>query len=270
MALIESNSTTADWCGNYFHRQMALPGLNTSARNSIDSARLSQQSNPCCCHCHCNSGIPEARPLPYERCRVTELPDDGGTDIVGGPEGRRQMQTMIPYRSERNSYCNASTDVVPWRPPAPIRINRNPSSCSATNNGVSLVNYIRRSSSRSSSDNQNLTTQRNNQTNGNGHVAHVYPPYQHRGSRCHHACHHPSRPRPVISLRARSRERRTGMATMMPLSAWNLRRMQCPIPLEPPPPYRPWQLPPYLEDDPAPSYRSRSTTPANSVYAASD
>ena len=250
---------------------MALPGLNTSARNSIDSARLSHQSNPCCCHCHCNNGIPEARLLPYERCRVTELPDDGGTDIVGGPEGRRQMQTMVPYRSERNSYCNDNTDVVPWRLPAPIRINRNSSSCSATNNGVSLVNYIRRSSSLSSNDNQNLMTQRNNQTNGNSHVAHVvHPPHQHRGSRCHHACHHPSRPRPVISSRARSRERRTGMATMMPLSAWNLRRMQCPIPLEPPPPYRPWQLPPYLEDDPAPSYRSRPTTPANSVYAASD
>ena len=172
---------------------------------------------------------------------------------------------------KRNSYCNDNTDVVPWRLPAPIRINRNSSSCSATNNGVSLVNYIRRSSSLSSNDNQNLMTQRNNQTNGNSHVAHVVnPPHQHRGSRCHHACHHPSRPRPVISSRARSRERRTGMATMMPLSAWNLRRMQCPIPLEPPPPYRPWQLPPYLEDDPAPSYRSRPTTPANSVYAASD
>ena len=249
---------------------MALPGLNRSARNSVDSGRLSQQSNPCCCDCHCNNGALETR-LPYERCRVIELPDDSGTDIAGAPDGRRVMQTVVPYQNQRNSYCN-STDVIPWRLPTPSRINRNSSNCSATNNGngISLVNYIRRSSSLSSSDNQNLTTRRNNQTNVNSHVTHVHPPYQNRGSRCHHACHHSSRPRPVISSRVRSRERRTGMATMMPLSAWNLRRMQYPIPLEPPPPYRPWQLPPYLEDDPAPSYRSRPTTPANSVYATSD
>ena len=36
-----------------------------------------------------------------------------------------------------------------------------------------------------------------------------------------------------------------------------------PYPAEPPPPYRPYQLPPYIENDPVPEYTSRSATPIN-------
>ncbi len=65
----------------------------------------------------------------------------------------------------------------------------------------------------------------------------------------------------------RSPYRRAGRtATIMPLSAWNLRQFERSLPSEPPPPYMQWQLPPYMEQEPPPSYRSRATTPAHSLY----
>ena len=245
---------------------MALPGLSTSARNSVDSAGLSEQSNSCCCQCQCNNGAPEGR-QPFGRCRITEISDDVENETAT-TSGETQA---LERRRPRSVEWSRSSALVPWRLPAPPGVSRNPSNRSATNNenNVSLINYIRRSSSVSSSDNQNVTTQQSNQSNCNIHLPDNHNTHHNGRNRCHHECHYRSR-RFATTSRARSRDRRSRMATMMPLSAWNLSRMQYPLPLEPPPPYRPWQLPPYLENDPVPSYRSRATTPASSVYAASD
>ena len=273
--MLESSSSTADWCNSYFHRQMALPGLDSTVRNSFQSTRQSEYpvryplSNPCCCcHCHSNCGIPERR-LPYRRCQVTELPEDTVNSSTNAP---RDSSEMNIEQIEDNTARNPCTDIVPMYPsdgttPAnSTNINRSSSIARNVENSVSLLTYTRHQDFISPTTDQTQSPEQNNQItpcvhNGTTSIA---SNRQHScNRRCHHECHH-------SGTRTRPRRSRTGMATMMPLSAWNLRRMQYPLPLEPPPPYRPWQLPPYLENDPAPSYRSRATTPANSVDGASE
>ena len=89
----------------------------------------------------------------------------------------------------------------------------------------------------------------------------------------HHHCHCSTNEHAHRHAQSQSRThrrspyRRAGRtATIMPLSAWNLRQFERSLPSEPPPPYMQWQLPPYMEQDPPPSYRSRATTPAHSLY----
>ena len=251
---------------------MVLPGLESNpSRQSGYSVPYPPSNSCCCCHCYSNCGSPVRR-FSYWRCHITELSDDITNDSTNVAEDNT-IQNGV------NRGRNPCTDIVPLYPSeartprSSDAVNRSSSNTRNGENSVSLLNYTRH---QGFDTDQRDSPEQNNQITPNIHDGNDSTsnapnrPNRHNSChlhnrRCHHNYHHyPQRHR----ARTRSMRSRTGLATMMPLSAWNLRHLQYPLPLEPPPPYRPWQLPPYLEDDPAPSYRSRATTPANSVCGA--
>lgn len=265
--LRESSTSGVDWCNGYFHRPMALPGLDpcvfhwmNSAEHSRNPALIQRNSlDTCCCDCHSCCELTAGR-LPHQRCRITEIPDETAREII----------------DEAETNDNTSTALVPMNTSVTARRSMcwNERTCSGRTQGhnMSLVNYTRLSDSVVTSSDQPGSTQQNSQIQGplsrsraRVHRLNSCPHNYRRYGICHQQIGHHGRPGIRTSRIMRQERSRQATSTVMPLSAWNLRRMQFPLPLEPPPPYRPWQLPPYLEDDPAPSYRSRAPTPANSI-----
>ncbi len=230
LSALESGCTTPNLNNGLFRRQLALPG-----QLPLETFPQADVLLPQCARCHCGSNSdPWQTRISYQRCQITELAHE--TDLHS--EETSRADTCAEVLLVQHSRGSSIGGVIARNG----RFATVPGGCEE--NAVSLLHFARYSEPASATSEQ---SQAGGTTHSEGH-----PDLSHTQSReCVCPCHLTRRPR-IPEAR---------MATMMPLSAWNLR-----LPAEPPPPYRPWTLPPYLEDDPAPSYRSRVTTPAGSVH----